>query len=425
MKKAIYPIKFIPQPKERVWGGRRLAAQFHKPFDPDAVIGESWEVSGFEDDSSVIESGWLQDNPLFDVIETYMDEIVGEDNYKRFGNEFPILVKLLDIQERLSVQVHPDDETAFDRHNSYGKTEAWYVLEADPTARIYMGFNKDIDAREFLDRCAAGTLEEVLNVVTPKKGDFFFIEAGTVHSAGGGLVIAEIQQLSDVTYRIYDWGRENNPATARQMHVDLALTCINYRKYDGSGFVPAGGNSPSKKLVECKYFTANELLLTDPLRVWPDRYESFLLYCCLEGEAVITPSDSSQPTPLLRGEWVLIPAAMSDFVGADTRRHVRLRALGHHCRHPSDGSVYRQDRGERQLYKGVGDGAAGTHRQISLVHPRLQDPHGGGRRLPQRQGQCQRGGGQGFQGHQGRGHRLGAQGQRALPVPGHDRLRPT
>ena len=132
MKKAIYPIKFIPQPKERVWGGRRLAVQFHKPFDPDAVIGESWEVSGFEDDSSVIESGWLEDNPLFDVIETYMDEIVGEDNYKRFGNEFPILVKLLDIQERLSVQVHPDDETAFDRHNSYGKTEAWYVLEADP-----------------------------------------------------------------------------------------------------------------------------------------------------------------------------------------------------------------------------------------------------------------------------------------------------
>ena len=257
MKKAIYPIKFIPQPKERVWGGRRLAAQFHKPFDPDAVIGESWEVSGFEDDSSVIESGWLEDNPLFDVIETYMDEMVGEDNYKRFGNEFPILVKLLDIQERLSVQVHPDDETAFDRHNSYGKTEAWYVLEADPTARIYMGFNKDLDAREFLDRCAAGTLEEVLNVVTPKKGDFFFIEAGTVHSAGGGLVIAEIQQLSDVTYRIYDWGRENNPATARQMHVDLALTCIDYRKYDGSGFVPTGGNAPSKKLVECKYFTAS------------------------------------------------------------------------------------------------------------------------------------------------------------------------
>ena len=243
-----------------------------------------------------------------------MDEIVGDDNYKRFGDEFPILVKLLDINDRLSVQVHPDDDTAFDRHNSYGKNEAWYVLDADPDARIYMGFNKDMDVREFLDRCAAGTLEEVLNVVTPHKGDFFFIEAGTVHSAGGGLAIAEIQQLSDVTYRIYDWGRENNPATARQMHVDQALSCINYRKYDGSAFVPAGGDAPSKRLVTSKYFIANELNLSSPVRIWPDRYESFILYSCLEGEASLTPSDSKENYTLLRGEWILVPAAMSEFV---------------------------------------------------------------------------------------------------------------
>lgn len=315
MKKAIYPLRFVPQPAERVWGGHRLATQFHKPFDPEILIGESWEISGFEDGSSVIDGGWLDGNPLFDVIETYMDEIVGDDNYKRFGDEFPILVKLLDINDRLSVQVHPDDDTAFDRHNSYGKNEAWYVLEADPGARIYMGFNKDMDVPEFLDRCAKGTLEEALNVVTPHKGDFFFIEAGTVHSAGGGLVIAEIQQLSDVTYRIYDWGRENNPATARQMHVDQALSCINYRKYDsGSLFVPAGMSGPSKPLVSNKYFTANELALAQPLRIWPDRYESFILYTCLEGEAEVIPSDNSGRYPLRRGEWSLIPAAMSDFV---------------------------------------------------------------------------------------------------------------
>ena len=288
--------------------------QFHKPFDPEKVIGESWEISGFEEDSSIIADGWLADNPLFDVIETYMDEIVGEDNYKRFGNEFPVLVKLLDIQERLSVQVHPDDETAFDRHNSYGKNEAWYVLEADPDARIYMGFKKDMDASEFLDRCASGTLEEVLNVVTPHKGDFFFIEAGTVHSAGGGLVIAEIQQLSDVTYRIYDWGRENNPATARPMHVDQALGCINFKRYDGAGFVAGGGDSPVKKLISCKYFTANEMVLDQPLRVWPDRYESFILYTCLEGEVLIVAGEEGGKYPLLRGEWILIPAAMSEFV---------------------------------------------------------------------------------------------------------------
>ena len=314
MKKAIYPLRFVPQPAERVWGGHRLATQFHKPFDPEKLIGESWEISGFEDGSSVIDGGWLDGNPLFDVIETYMDEIVGDDNYKRFGDEFPILVKLLDINDRLSVQVHPDDDTAFDRHNSYGKNEAWYVLDADPDARIYMGFNKDMDVREFLDRCAAGTLEEVLNVVTPHKGDFFFIEAGTVHSAGGGLAIAEIQQLSDVTYRIYDWGRENNPATARQMHVDQALSCINYRKYDGSAFVPAGGDAPSKRLVTSKYFIANELNLSSPVRIWPDRYESFILYSCLEGEASLTPSDSKENYTLLRGEWILVPAAMSEFV---------------------------------------------------------------------------------------------------------------
>ncbi len=324
MKKEIYPMEMIPQPKERVWGGNRLATEFNKPFDPSVTIGESWEVSGFEDDSSVIADGWLADNPLFDVIETYMDEIVGEDNYKRFGNEFPVLVKLLDIQDRISVQVHPDDDTAFDRHNSYGKTEAWYVMEASDDARIYMGFRKDVDTAEFLDRCASGTLEDVLNVVKPKKGDFFFIEAGTVHSAGGGIVIAEIQQLSDVTYRIYDWGRENNPSTARTMHVDQALGCINFSKYEGAGFVAGGGNEPLKKLVECKYFTANELYLEKPLRVWPDRYGSFILYCCLEGEAAVVTSEDRLGRPLKRGSWILIPAAMSDFILKPVSQQVRI-----------------------------------------------------------------------------------------------------
>lgn len=314
MKKAIYPLTFVPEPKERVWGGHRLAGQFHKPFSTEKTIGESWEISGFEQDSSVIASGWLADNPLFDVVETYMDDIVGEDNYKRFGNEFPILVKLLDISDRLSVQVHPDDETAFDRHNSYGKNEAWYVLEADPGAKIYMGFNKDMDVPEFLERCAAGTLDEVLNAVTPHKGDFFFIEAGTVHSAGGGLVIAEIQQLSDVTYRIYDWGRENNPATAREMHVDQALSCINYKKYDGKGFVPGDKDAPSRKLVSNKYFTANEILLQNPLRIWPDRYDSFILYTCVDGEAVIIGAPDGEKYPLHVGGWIMIPAAMQEFV---------------------------------------------------------------------------------------------------------------
>lgn len=314
MKKAIYPYKFTPEAKTRVWGGHRLAEKYHKPFAPTEVIGESWEISGFEDESSVIAEGYMAENPLFDVIETYMDEIVGEDNYKRFGNEFPILVKLLDIRDRLSVQVHPDDETAFDRHNSYGKNEAWYVLEADETAKVYMGFNKDLSVSEFLDRCAAGTLEEVLNVYTPKKGDFFFIEAGTVHSAGGGLVIAEVQQLSDVTYRIYDWGREHNPATARQMHIDEALSVIDFRKFREEGHLWRTEDKQVRRLVSNKYFTVTEFDLKDALHIYTDKYESFILYAGIQGEAQIAPSGSDEKYSIRQGEFLLVPAGTQDYI---------------------------------------------------------------------------------------------------------------
>lgn len=312
--KAIYPYRFEPVPKERVWGGNALALEYNKPFDVNTVIGESWEISGFEDESSIISEGYMEGNPLFDVIETYMDEIVGEDNYKRFGNEFPILVKLLDIKDRLSVQVHPDDDTAFDRHNSYGKNEAWYVLDASPDAKVYMGFKKDLSASEFLDRCAAGTLEEVLNVYTPRKGDFFFIEAGTVHSAGGGLVIAEVQQLSDVTYRIYDWGREHDPATARQMHIDEALACIDFRKYSEEGHLWRAEESQVRRLVSNRYFTVTEFDLKDAMHIYTDRYESFILYAGIEGEALLSPSGQDVPHTLKKGEWIMVPAAMNDFV---------------------------------------------------------------------------------------------------------------
>lgn len=325
--KKLYPIKFVPTPRERVWGGKKLATKYGKPFDTEKVIGESWEVVGFEQDSSIIADGFLADNSLFDVIETYMDEMVGDDLYKYFGNEFPLLIKLLDIQDRLSIQVHPDDITAFDRHNSYGKTEAWYVLEADPDARVYMGFNRDVDPNEFYQRCKDETLEEVLNVYHPHKGDFFYIEAGIIHSAGGGLVIAEVQQLSDVTYRIYDWGREHNPATARQMHLDLAFDCINYHKYDESKYyVPSDKVTPGKVLNRNPYFTVTPLDLRDTLHIYPPQYESFILYFCISGTAGIRTSgnnndksgapvtgNSEELYSFSKGEWILIPASIPDF----------------------------------------------------------------------------------------------------------------
>ncbi len=331
MEKAIYPYKFIPIAHRRVWGGNQLIAKYGKELNEQGPIGDCWEIAGFEDNSTEVAEGFLAGNDLYDIIETYMDEIVGEDNYKRFGNEFPILVKTLDIQGRISVQVHPDDETAFDRHNSYGKSEAWYIMDAQPGSKIYMGFNKDITATELLERCASGTLEEVLNVYHPRKGDFFYIPSGTIHSAGDGLIIAEVQQLSDATYRVYDWGRENNPATAREMHQDLALCCIDYSKYDESKYYTraadydhAAREIPPRKLLSSPYFTVTEHFLNDAQHIYTDKFESFILYTCTSGEATISLEGSKEEYSLKTGEWIMIPAGMKDFMLKPNAKDTRV-----------------------------------------------------------------------------------------------------
>lgn len=326
VKKHLYPLRFNPIPKEKVWGGHALVKKYNKPFEESPLIGESWEISGFEEDSSIIANGFLAKNNIYDIIETYMGDIVGDDHYKYFGNEFPLLIKLLDINDLLSIQVHPDDETAFDRHNSYGKSEAWYVLESSPEAKVYMGFNRDVSPEEFYRRCKEGSLEEVLNLYHPKKGDFFYIEAGIVHSAGDGLVIAEVQQLSDATYRIYDWGRENNPATAREMHLELAFDSINFNKYDESKYFISTADegetthsqTSSRLLADNVHFTINLLSLRDSMHIYTERYESFILYFCIEGEALINSNSQEREKEnrsiLKKGEWVLIPASYDDFL---------------------------------------------------------------------------------------------------------------
>lgn len=310
-KKQLYPLKLQQILKSRIWGGELFGDS----------IGESWEVSGFEDESSGIQGGYLDGNALYDIIETYMGDIVGDDVYKYYGNEFPLLVKTLDIKDKLSVQVHPDDETAYDRHNSYGKCEAWYILDASEDSVVYMGLNRDIDPNEFYRRCKEGNIEEVMNVYHPQKGDFFFIEPGTIHSAGNGLVIAEISQICDVTYRLYDWGRENNPATARQMHHEYAFDCINYTKYDEEKFyIPASHRHEHHILTDNGHFKLSYLETTDALHIYTDRYESFILYYCIEGGAEI----GNKGDFIKQGEWVLIPAGYSDFILKPTSPHSKF-----------------------------------------------------------------------------------------------------
>ena len=340
MNKKLYPFKFIPVPSRRPWGGSALVTELGKHFvevdedgnetvlGPDVLIGESWELADMGVEDSVVENGWLAGNTISEIMETYIERVVGEKVYNYYGRQFPLLIKFLDINDKLSVQVHPDDEVAAERYDSLGKAEIWYVMDAKPGAKMYCGFNRDITAQEFYDRCQNGTVEEVLNVICPKKGDVIYITPGTVHAADGGILIAEIQESSDMTFRLYDWGREFNPATARKMHLDEAIDVINYKAFDPSIYRkgPLWGEESQEEdhviqeLVECPQFNVSKIRLADPLHIYTDKFESFIVYICLEGAASIqVPSTKENGEACMenyefkKGETILIPADMPDF----------------------------------------------------------------------------------------------------------------
>ncbi len=350
-RKELYPLKFEPNPSKKIWGGSDLIRILHKhfvekgedgkphPLTTDDCIGESWELSdmGFRD--SVIVNGWLAGNTIGEVMETYFERIVGEDVMNRFGTQFPILVKFLDIQDRLSVQVHPNDADAAERYDSLGKNEIWYVMAAGENAKIYLGFNRDISAQEFYDRCRSGKVEEVLNVIRPKRGDVINVAPGIVHSAGGGILIAEIQESSDLTFRLYDWGREFDPKTARETHLDEAIDLIDYTKFDnsshgiGAGQDRTNGGSAEKasdgtvqNLIKCPQFTVNKVNVHSPLKISTEG--NFIIYICIEGEAVIQvpalQGTDVEKTPLGMGETVLIPADMAEFTLLPTTSGTQL-----------------------------------------------------------------------------------------------------
>ena len=309
----LYPIKFDPIVKERVWGGDALVKIYGKEYDGNKAIGESWEISAVEDDNSVVSNGFLIGNDLTDVVETYLGDIVGDKIYERYGNEFPVLIKLLDIQNNLSLQVHPDDETALERHDSYGKTECWYVLDASPDAKIYYGLKEELSAQEFYNACMSETIESSLNVIHPKKGDFLFIPPQTLHAATGGIQIIEVQQVSDITYRVYDWGREHNPATKREMHLELAIDCINFKKTHIEEVViqTAGKSDEEITLTDCDYFNVKKLAPAGEKRMDSQDYDSFVIFVVAEGEFEIKSKSGSEM--ISKGESVLIPAYMGEF----------------------------------------------------------------------------------------------------------------
>lgn len=305
----LYPLKFQPVLKDKIWGGTKLQQIFNKQTDSDK-LGESWELSGYENDESVITNGFLAGNSLTELIEIYMGDLIGDKVYDKFGLTFPLLFKLIDANDNLSIQVHPGDEAAAERHNSFGKTEMWYVVDADPGAELIIGFTKDCDKDEYLDALENGDIENILQRVPVAKGDVFFIPAGLVHAIGKGVVVAEIQQSSDITYRIYDYKRTDDQGNERELHTEEALDVINFAASKNPKTAYKVTLNEITPLVSCEYFTTNLLKFNQPLTRNYGNIDSFIAYMCIEGGFVI--ESNGEKTAVVKGDTILVPASINE-----------------------------------------------------------------------------------------------------------------
>ncbi|QGK73269.1 type I phosphomannose isomerase catalytic subunit [Flavobacterium sp. SLB02] len=308
MSTKVYPLQFEPILKDRIWGGEKLKTVLNKPIVSE-ITGESWELSTVEGDVSVVANGLLKGKSLTELIDQSPNEILGTAVYARFGNQFPLLFKYLDAREDLSIQVHPNDKLAKERHNSFGKTEMWYVMQADTDARIIVGFKENSSKDEYLENLHSKTLVSILDDVKVKAGDVFFLETGTVHAIGAGLVVAEIQQTSDITYRLYDFDRVDAQGNKRELHVDLALDAINYNKVDTYKKYQTTSNQ-SNVVVDCPYFTTNFLPLDRKIEVSKNG-DNFTVYMCIEGSFEIRFENVTYKYK--KGDTVLIPADMHTY----------------------------------------------------------------------------------------------------------------
>lgn len=305
----MYPLKFQPIVKDKIWGGHKLQEIFGKQPDGLPNIGESWELSGYPTDASVVANGYLAGKTLPELIEKYRGQLVGERVYNRFGNKFPLLFKLIDANDDLSIQVHPNDDTAGKRHQSFGKTEMWYVLHAEPEASLIIGFTKKCTKKQYLEALEKGEVETLLQKVPVQAGDVFFIPAGLVHAIGRGVMVAEIQESSDVTYRIYDYKRTDDKGNERELHTAEALDVINFSASKNPKTPYAlTTNADPQLLVSCEYFATNIMELDKPRRMQNVPDGTFLVYICLEGSMEISGGTSN--VQVKKGETVLIPAGM-------------------------------------------------------------------------------------------------------------------
>ena len=305
----LYPLKFENILKEKVWGGNSLAANYNKQFSGKGLLGESWEISAVSGNLSVVSNGFLEGNNIEELIEVYMGDLTGDIIYEKYGNEFPLLIKFIETKEKLSVQVHPGDELAKKRHHAFGKTEMWYILESQKNSRIYTGFKKGVTKETYLQLLQAGEIGSVLNAELSEPGDVFFTPAGRVHAIGEGIVLVEIQQTSDITYRIYDWDRTGE--ARRELHTDLALDAIDFTASDNSKIKKTPELNRTINLVNCEFFNTN--VLEFDRAIFKEFYmiDSFVIYICTRGEFNI--AWENEHIQVKKGETVLIPAMIKEF----------------------------------------------------------------------------------------------------------------
>lgn len=300
------PLKFNALLKSTLWGGDKIIPFKNLDIQQENV-GESWEISGVKDNETIVADGPYAGKKLNELVEELKGKLVGEDNYQRFGNEFPLLIKFIDARQDLSIQVHPTDEIAKMQGKERGKTEMWYLMNSDKDATLLCGLKKKITPEEYAQMVENDTIVDAIDRYEVKEGDCFFLPAGRIHAIGTGCFLAEIQQTSDVTYRIYDFKRKDKNGNYRQLHTKEAAECINYNVESNyrTDYTPVKNQGVS--LVQCPYFNTAVYDLNEPMTIDYSELDSFVILIGVKGNATITDNEGNTFT-LQAGESVLVPA---------------------------------------------------------------------------------------------------------------------
>ena len=299
-------LKFKPLLKQTIWGGNKIIP-FKKLSESLDNVGESWEISGVKDNETIVADGPMEGKSLNVVVEEMGAKLVGHDNYKRFGNEFPLLIKFIDARDDLSIQVHPTDEIAVRQGRERGKTEMWYLMESDPGAKLYSGLKSEITPDQYKDMVENDTICDALAQYEVKADDVFFLPAGRIHAIGTGCFLAEIQQTSDVTWRIYDFKRKDKNGNYRELHTKQAAEAIDYHVEKDYRTEYRPEKNQGVNLVNCPYFNTAVYDLDEPMTLDYSELDSFVILIGLKGEGTITDAEGNT-TSLKAGETVLIPA---------------------------------------------------------------------------------------------------------------------